>query len=195
VNANEIPRNINVVANGTSGGGGGGRRPAAPQASRPQPSRPAPGAGRESHQYGVVNKGGRPPGAGGPPRHPAPGIPRANGPAVRQPAPNLPRTAPPGSGRPRGPPPSHGVPALDPGKAGEKRATLDRKTPGPRPPIQMKRKSMVRAIYTYEAQDTDELSFNENEQIELIREDPSGWWVGRIRDKQGIFPHNYVEKM
>ena len=56
----------------------------------------------------------------------------------------------------------------------EKRATLEKKAPGPRPPIQPnkpnKPKAMVRAIYTYEAQDTDELSFNENEQIELIRE-------------------------
>lgn len=198
VNANEIPRHINVVANGT--GGGGGRRPAPQQANRSQPARPAPTAGRESHQYGVVNKGGvRPPGGGGPPRHPPPGGPRANGPAIRQPAPNLPRSAPPGSGRPRAPIPSQAVPALDPGKAGEKRATLEKKAPGPRPPIQPnkpnKPKAMVRAIYTYEAQDTDELSFNENEQIELIREDGSGWWVGRIRGKQGIFPNNYVEKI
>lgn len=25
--------------------------------------------------------------------------------------------------------------------------------------------------------------------------DPSGWWTGRIRGKEGLFPGNYVEKI
>ncbi|CAM5133501.1 unnamed protein product [Natator depressus] len=52
-----------------------------------------------------------------------------------------------------------------------------------------------RALYAYDAQDTDELSFNADEYIEIIREDPSGWWRGRIRGKEGLFPGNYVEKL
>ncbi|EMP27973.1 Myosin-Ie [Chelonia mydas] len=52
-----------------------------------------------------------------------------------------------------------------------------------------------RALYAYDAQDTDELSFNADEYIEIIREDPSGWWRGRIRGKEGLFPWNYVEKL
>nr|XP_034954835.1 unconventional myosin-Ie-like [Zootoca vivipara] len=52
-----------------------------------------------------------------------------------------------------------------------------------------------RALYAYDAQDTDELSFNANEFIEIIKEDPSGWWQGRIRGKEGLFPWNYVEKI
>ncbi|KAG8147016.1 hypothetical protein E2320_014089 [Naja naja] len=51
-----------------------------------------------------------------------------------------------------------------------------------------------RALYAYDAQDTDELSFNANDVIEIIKEDPSGWWEGRIRGKEGLFPGNYVEK-
>lgn len=51
---------------------------------------------------------------------------------------------------------------------------MERSTPGPRPPLSQKPrpkpKTMVRAIYTYEAQETDELSFNENDRIELIAE-------------------------
>ncbi|XP_053225878.1 unconventional myosin-Ie-like [Podarcis raffonei] len=52
-----------------------------------------------------------------------------------------------------------------------------------------------RALYAYDAQDTDELSFNANELIEIIKEDRSGWWQGRIRGKEGLFPWNYVEKI
>ena len=25
--------------------------------------------------------------------------------------------------------------------------------------------------------------------------DPSGWWTGRLRGKQGLFPNNYVTKI
>jgi myosin-1 len=62
----------------------------------------------------------------------------------------------------------------------------------PKPPQNLPR---CRAIYTYEAQDTDELSFNEGDIIEIIREDPSGWWQGQLRKRSGSFPSNYVMKI
>ncbi|XP_059364197.1 unconventional myosin-Ie-like [Carassius carassius] len=62
--------------------------------------------------------------------------------------------------------------------------------PKPRPRI-----PQCRAIYAYDAQDTDELSFQTDEIIEIICEDPSGWWQGRLRGKEGMFPGNYVEKI
>ncbi|XP_055522257.1 LOW QUALITY PROTEIN: unconventional myosin-Ie-like, partial [Leucoraja erinacea] len=65
-----------------------------------------------------------------------------------------------------------------------------RSKPRPRP-----RQARCRALYAYDAQDTDELSFNADDVIEIVREDPSGWWVGRIRGKEGLLPGNYVEKM
>ncbi|XP_013379437.1 unconventional myosin-Ie [Lingula anatina] len=52
-----------------------------------------------------------------------------------------------------------------------------------------------RCLYAYDAQDTDELSFNEGDIISLIKEDPQGWWTGRLRGKEGLFPSNYVEKI
>lgn len=190
-----VPGHINVVSNGAAEGGRG----AAPKSRSQQPRPFAPAPGGASHAaYGIVNKapgGGRPPA----PRHPAPGPPRANGPGVRMAAPQLPRGAPPGSGRPRAPVPNQSsVPALDPGRAGEKRKSMERSTPGPRPPLtekpRPKPKTMVRAIYAYEAQETDELSFNEGDRIELIAENASGWWKGRFRGREGVFPSNYVEK-
>ncbi|XP_069832748.1 unconventional myosin-If isoform X2 [Dendropsophus ebraccatus] len=52
-----------------------------------------------------------------------------------------------------------------------------------------------RAIYQYIGQDVDELSFNVNDVIDILLEDASGWWKGRLRGKEGLFPGNYVQKI
>ncbi|KAH0619790.1 hypothetical protein JD844_014049 [Phrynosoma platyrhinos] len=80
-----------------------------------------------------------------------------------------------------------------------RRQTTSRPPPaGGRPKPQPKPKPQVpqcRALYAYDAQDTDELSFNASDVIDIIKEDPSGWWTGRLRGKQGLFPNNYVAKV
>ncbi|XP_064421936.1 unconventional myosin-Ie isoform X2 [Latimeria chalumnae] len=87
----------------------------------------------------------------------------------------------------------------DQGAAGAQRQMSNRPPPaGGRPKPQPKPKPQVpqcRALYAYDAQDTDELSFNADDIIEIIKEDPSGWWTGRLRGKQGLFPNNYVTKI
>ncbi|XP_077685450.1 unconventional myosin-Ie [Eretmochelys imbricata] len=87
----------------------------------------------------------------------------------------------------------------DQGAAGVRRQTTNRPPPaGGRPKPHPKPKPQVpqcRALYAYDAQDTDELSFNANDIIDIIKEDPSGWWTGRLRGKQGLFPNNYVTKI
>uniref|UniRef100_A0A914PJC5 SH3 domain-containing protein n=1 Tax=Panagrolaimus davidi TaxID=227884 RepID=A0A914PJC5_9BILA len=66
----------------------------------------------------------------------------------------------------------------------------------PRPAPKPKPKGpQVRALYDYDARDLDELTFQEGQLIELISEDPSGWWQGRLGTKTGLFPANYVEKI
>ncbi|CAN8005135.1 unnamed protein product, partial [Ixodes hexagonus] len=52
-----------------------------------------------------------------------------------------------------------------------------------------------RAIYGYEPQDTDELAVTEGDVIEILKEDASGWWLGRLKGKEGLFPANYVERI
>ncbi|XP_064424693.1 unconventional myosin-If [Latimeria chalumnae] len=52
-----------------------------------------------------------------------------------------------------------------------------------------------RALYQYLGQDVDELSFNVHDVIDILLEDASGWWKGRLRGKEGLFPGNYVEKI
>ncbi|KAL7887012.1 hypothetical protein AOLI_G00047330 [Acnodon oligacanthus] len=69
-------------------------------------------------------------------------------------------------------------------------AGLPKPTPRPKP-----RAPQCRALYAYDAQDTDELSFNADDIIEIVNEDPSGWWFGRLRGREGMFPGNYVEKI
>ncbi|XP_024917245.1 myosin IEb [Cynoglossus semilaevis] len=67
-----------------------------------------------------------------------------------------------------------------------------RPKPAPKP---KPRSPQCRALYAYDAQDTDELSFNADDVIEIISEDVSGWWFGRLRGREGMFPGNYVEKI
>lgn len=53
------------------------------------------------------------------------------------------------------------------------------------------------AIYDYEASGEDELSLHRGEQVEVLSKDSKisgdeGWWTGKISDKVGIFPSNFV---
>uniref|UniRef100_UPI00358DECC1 unconventional myosin-Ie-like n=1 Tax=Myxine glutinosa TaxID=7769 RepID=UPI00358DECC1 len=119
-------------------------------------------------------------------------------------APTLPREGVPQRPRPTTQQQQHNMDFMrvpDKGAAGtQRRMSQERKPPpgGGRPKPRPKPKPRVpqcRAMYAYDAQDTDELSFNAEETIEIIREDPSGWWMGRLRGKKGLFPGNYVEKI
>lgn len=50
-----------------------------------------------------------------------------------------------------------------------------------------------RALYDYDAQDASALSFRRNDIIEVLTQQPSGWWDGLLGDERGWFPSNYVE--
>ncbi|XP_028280833.1 myosin IEb [Parambassis ranga] len=88
-----------------------------------------------------------------------------------------------------------GVP--DQGAAGlqRRRSKEVRPLPGAGRPKPKPRTPQCRALYAYDAQDTDELSFNADDVIEILTEDASGWWFGRLRGREGMFPGNYVEKI
>ncbi|KFM62370.1 Mitogen-activated protein kinase kinase kinase 9, partial [Stegodyphus mimosarum] len=56
------------------------------------------------------------------------------------------------------------------------------------------------AIYDYEASGEDELSLHRGEQVEVLSKDSKisgdeGWWTGKIYDKVGIFPSNFVTQL
>jgi len=52
---------------------------------------------------------------------------------------------------------------------------------------------IVRAIYEYKPNRADELHFYPNDQIKVLYEDNSDWWMGQLHDgQQGYFPASYV---
>ncbi|KAF9464143.1 ras guanine nucleotide exchange factor domain-containing protein [Collybia nuda] len=51
---------------------------------------------------------------------------------------------------------------------------------------------LCRALYDYDAQDASALSFRRNDIIEVLTQQPSGWWDGLLGDERGWFPSNYV---
>ncbi|XP_031432344.1 myosin IEb [Clupea harengus] len=67
-----------------------------------------------------------------------------------------------------------------------------RPKPAPKP---KPRTPQCKALWPYDAQDTDELSFNGDDIIDILTQDSSGWWYGRLRGREGMFPGNYVEKI
>lgn len=57
--------------------------------------------------------------------------------------------------------------------------------------------SLWTALYDYDAQGEDELSLRRGEHVEVLSKDSKisgdeGWWTGKIGDKVGIFPANFV---
>lgn len=50
-----------------------------------------------------------------------------------------------------------------------------------------------KALYDYEAQDPSALSFKRGDIIEVLTQQPSGWWDGLLGDERGWFPSNYVD--
>ncbi|CAK9304499.1 unnamed protein product [Gordionus sp. m RMFG-2023] len=51
----------------------------------------------------------------------------------------------------------------------------------------------VIALYDYQMEKEDELSFKENETIYVVKKNEDGWWEGLLDGKRGLFPGNYVE--
>ena len=54
-------------------------------------------------------------------------------------------------------------------------------------------RAQVTALYDYQAQRSDELSFVKDEVIKVLYRDNDDWWMGELEDgQQGFFPVNYV---
>ena len=51
----------------------------------------------------------------------------------------------------------------------------------------------VLAIYDYNADKEDELTFQEGQTIYVLKKNDDGWWEGVMDGITGLFPGNYVE--
>lgn len=60
--------------------------------------------------------------------------------------------------------------------------------PPPRPTARL----FATALYDNEPDEADELAFSAGDKIEVLQQDSSGWWKGRLRGKEGLFPANFV---
>jgi len=52
------------------------------------------------------------------------------------------------------------------------------------------------ALFPYDAQHEDELSFSECDRLVVLEQKPNGWWLAALQDSpdsRGLIPHNYVE--
>jgi hypothetical protein len=50
------------------------------------------------------------------------------------------------------------------------------------------------AVYPYQATDPADLSFQVGERIIVLKRD-GAWWTGKIGNRTGTFPNNYVQKI
>ena len=60
-------------------------------------------------------------------------------------------------------------------------------------PAAMPGVEMCLALYDHVADDDDELSFSAGEKIEVTEKCDGGWWKGKVRGAEGLFPVNYVK--
>ena len=51
---------------------------------------------------------------------------------------------------------------------------------------------MVQALFSFTAQDDDEVSFNAGDWITVLDKTNEDWWKGQVHGCVGIFPRNYV---
>lgn len=159
------------------------RGPAPIPNSHNPPIRP-PGMGNSNVRNGNAGGGFRPPN----PMVPGNQFPRTT--SISNHGPNSPpiqAVHPP-------PPPSDPPPDNQPSIANRRRPPITPRPP-PTPEKPKPRKPQVRAIYAYNAMDTDELSFEAGDVMELIKEDAGGWWSCKLNGKEGFCPNNYLEKI
>ncbi|XP_067939124.1 osteoclast-stimulating factor 1-like [Watersipora subatra] len=65
----------------------------------------------------------------------------------------------------------------------------------PPPPTRRAQIKVVRAVYKYVANQSDELSFEEGDTLYIIdTSDPNGWWKAKCNNKVGLVPSNYVSE-
>ena len=64
--------------------------------------------------------------------------------------------------------------------------------PKPQPRTDVKQIQVVKALYSYKGQDSNELSFEEGDILYVLKKNDDNWWTCKCQDKEGLVPSNYV---
>lgn len=62
-------------------------------------------------------------------------------------------------------------------------------------PSAIQRPKLVRANYSFMAENTNELSINKGDVVTVVNEVDDGWWMGDLNGTRGLFPSNYCEQV
>ncbi|XP_062383823.1 rho guanine nucleotide exchange factor 7b [Sardina pilchardus] len=54
---------------------------------------------------------------------------------------------------------------------------------------------LVKARFTFQQTNEDELSFSKGDLIQVMRQEDGGWWEGSLNGRSGWFPSNYVREV
>ncbi|KAL8817300.1 MAG: hypothetical protein Q9223_003836 [Gallowayella weberi] len=65
----------------------------------------------------------------------------------------------------------------------------------PKPNVSQLQKDQAIALFTFDADQPGDLGFKKGEIITITKrtENPTDWWTGKIGDRTGVFPSNYVD--
>ena len=55
------------------------------------------------------------------------------------------------------------------------------------------RKRRAKVVFNYTAENPDELSLPLGSTVEILGEEEEGWWRGKLDEKEGVFPSNFVQ--
>ncbi|XP_028413322.1 growth factor receptor-bound protein 2-like [Dendronephthya gigantea] len=50
----------------------------------------------------------------------------------------------------------------------------------------------VKALFDFKPQEENELEFKKGQIIQVVEKDDANWWRGRLENREGLFPSNYV---
>ncbi|KAL1933071.1 hypothetical protein VTP01DRAFT_8749 [Rhizomucor pusillus] len=99
---------------------------------------------------------------------------------------------------------AHSVPRRMPSATSIRSNGSDRSRPPPPPPLSRRQSHTStlkrrKALYDFEGESIDELSFRAGDVITVIEEVDEGWWLGEVEHfgpkRRGIFPVNYTEDL
>eukprot|EP00511_Aplanochytrium_stocchinoi_P003128 CAMPEP_0204832638 /NCGR_PEP_ID=MMETSP1346-20131115/14308_1 /ASSEMBLY_ACC=CAM_ASM_000771 /TAXON_ID=215587 /ORGANISM="Aplanochytrium stocchinoi, Strain GSBS06" /LENGTH=416 /DNA_ID=CAMNT_0051964585 /DNA_START=241 /DNA_END=1491 /DNA_ORIENTATION=- len=67
--------------------------------------------------------------------------------------------------------------------------------PPPATPPPARGNPMCEALYDYAAQQADELTVRAGDKIEVLDSSENDWWSGKLNERIGLFPANYVQML